>query len=95
MDQAGLHAYSQVSLVSAETLLGGMINISSVSDDDNYVRASDETIPFMQAPPDKAVAPEAPPALPLDRISVPAVTISRKVDEYGRSDTPKPACKLK
>ena len=41
IDQAGLHAYSQVILVDSETLLGGMINESN---DTEYQRASSETI---------------------------------------------------
>ena len=41
LDQAGLHAYSQVILVDSETLLGGMINESN---DTEYQRASSETI---------------------------------------------------
>ena len=61
IDRAGLHAYSQVFLVNAETLQGGMMN--NDSDDDKYQRASNETIPFMQPSPNKAVAPEALPAV--------------------------------
>ena len=56
--QAGLHAYSQVCLVNAaEALQGGMHK--SNNDDDNYQRASNEKIPFMQASLNKSVSPEA------------------------------------
>ena len=56
--QAGLHAYSQVCLVNtAEVLQGGMHNNNN---DDNYQRASNEKIPFMQTSLNKSVSPEAP-----------------------------------
>ena len=68
IDQAGLHAYSQVFLVKAETLQGGML--INDSDDDKYQRAADETIPFMQESPNKVDAPVAPPAVNQDQVLI-------------------------
>ena len=55
VDQAGLHAYSQVILVDSETLPGGM-------NDDEFQQANSESIPYMKASLNASVASEAPQA---------------------------------
>ena len=57
VDQAGLHAYSQVILVDSETLPGGMLNDST---DTEYRRANSEAIQDTQASSKTAVSLEAP-----------------------------------
>ena len=96
MDQAGLRAYSQVYLVSAGTIPGGMIN--NDSGDDEYVRApTNQSISSIQAPSNMAATTEAPRAAQRDQTTVPAEAGSgllQEQDFYEESCNNTPLAKL-